>query len=348
MSKEIHELLDGVNAWEAAVVNDGYVDDLDRVTITEAFGTTDAPILFPKVISRVLKEASEPAALITPLLDLVRLGQQRSIEIPAVNAIQAAEIPEGQEYPEQALAFAKQVEGKVSKKGVKVSFTDEVIADSLWDIVGLHVRAAGRAMTRLKEQIALKRFAEAASVVFDNGGGAQTTGRDINGAFNDTLTWDDVIDMAAVLVSEHHQPTDLIIHPLAWAVFLKDPVFHAGGAQVQSAWSKSITTPDAALNSTAPLGLNVLTSPFVGFNPATDDDPASSDVFLIDRNEVGVLLQREDMSVDEWTDQTRDIRSLKMKERYDIVALGDGEGITVAKDVALSRSYDVVVTNEMA
>jgi hypothetical protein len=61
------------------------------------------------------------------------------LEFPAVNAIQAAEIPEGQEYPEQALAFAKQIEGKVSKKGVKLSFTEEVIADSLWDIVGLQV-----------------------------------------------------------------------------------------------------------------------------------------------------------------------------------------------------------------
>ncbi len=36
-----------------------------------------------------------------------------------------------------------EIEGKVSKKGVKLSFTEEVIADSLWDIVGLHVRAAG-------------------------------------------------------------------------------------------------------------------------------------------------------------------------------------------------------------
>jgi len=39
---------------------------------------------------------------------------------------------------------------------------------------------------------------------------------------------------------------------------------------------------------------------------------------------------------------------MKMKERYDIVMLGDGEGITVAKNVRLARNYDVQVTNEMA
>jgi hypothetical protein len=166
--------------------------------------------------------------LVTPLLSVVRLGKGRSLEFPAVNAIQAAEIPEGQEYPEQALAFAKQIEGKVSKKGVKLSFTEEVIADSLWDIVGLHVRAAGRAMARLKEQIALSRFKDAATVVFDNDSGSydDTTGRDITGAFNDTVTWDDVVDMAAVLMAEKHVPTDFILHPLMWSVFLKNSIFH--------------------------------------------------------------------------------------------------------------------------
>ena len=197
MSKTIQELLSGLPAWETALAEDGYIDSDNRVTIKEAFSSPDAAALFPKVISRTLREAAEPQLLITPLLSVVRLGKGRSLEFPAVNAIQAAEIPEGQEYPEQALAFAKQIEGKVSKKGVKLSFTEEVIADSLWDIVGLHVRAAGRAMARLKEQIALSRFKDAATVVFDNESESydDTTGRGLDGAANKTITWDDVLEL---------------------------------------------------------------------------------------------------------------------------------------------------------
>ena len=350
MSKPIEELLNGYGAWERALVEDGRLDDDNRVTITEAFSSPDAPILFPKVISRTLREAAEPEALITPLLEVVRLGKGRSLEFPAVNAIQAAEIPEGQEYPEQELVFAKQVEGKVSKKGVKVSFTEEVIADSLWDIVGMHVRAAGRAMGRLREQIALGRFADAATIVFDNDDAevADTTGVDIDGAGNGTLTWDDVVDMAAVLMAESHVPTDFIIHPLMWALFLKSSVFHMQGSSYPGAWNYNVRNKDAVANQTAPLGLNVLVSPFVSFTAKTDTEPAKSDVFLIDRNEVGVLLRKDDMSTDEFTDPTRDIRSLKLKERYDIVALGDGEGITVARNVNLARNYEVTVTNEVA
>lgn len=349
MSKKIEELLESLPAWQNALAEDGYLDEDNRVTIKEAFASPDAPILFPKVISRTLKEAAEPQALITPLLSTVRLGKARSFEFPAVNAIQAAEIPEGQEYPEQALAFAKQIEGKVSKKGVKVAFTDEVISDSLWDIVGLHVRAAGRAMARLKEQIALGRFADAATVVYDNSDGAvaDTTGRGIDGVANKSLTWDDVVDMAAVLMAENHIPTDFIVHPLMWSIFLKDSVFHSGGANYGGAWNFRPGSKDSAVNQTAPLGLNVLVSPFVSFTAKSGATPAKSDVFLVDRNEIGVVMVKDDLSVDEWNDPTRDIRSLKMKERYDIVTFGDGEGITVAKNVDLVRNYEVVVTNEM-
>jgi len=334
MSKTIQELLSGLPAWEAAFAEDGYIDLENRVTIKEAFASSDAAALFPKVISRTLKEAAEPQLLVTPLLSTVRLGKGRSLEFPAVNAIQAAEIPEGQEYPEQALAFAKQVEGKVSKKGVKLAFTEEVIADSLWDIVGLHVRAAGRAMARLKEQIALSRFKDAATIVFDN----------------DSGSYDDIVDMAAVLMAENHVPTDFILHPLMWSVFLKDSIFHAGGsaAAVNTSWGYRPQSKEGTLNSTAPMGLNVIVSPFVSFTAKNGSTPAKSDLFLIDRNEVGTLLVKDDMSTDQFDDPSRDIRSMKMKERYDIVMLGDGEGITVAKNVRLTRNYEVAVTNQVS
>jgi len=351
MTKKVEELLDTYEAWELALSEDGNIDEDTRVTIREAFASPDAPILFPRVISRTLKEAAEPQQLITPLLSTVRLGKGRSLEFPSINAIQAAEIPEGQEYPEQALAFAKQIEGKVSKKGVKVAFTEEVIADSLWDIVGLHVRAAGRAMARLKEQIALKRFAAAATIVYDNDDSpdtiANTTGNDVNGVANGTMRWDDIVDMAAVLMAENHIPTDFILHPLMWSLFLKDSTFHLFGSNYQGAWNYSLGSKEGVINATAPLGLNVLVSPFVSFTAKSGSTPAKSDVFLIDRNEVGVLLVKDDMSTDEWNDPTRDIRSLKMKERYDIVMLGDGEGITVAKNVRLTRNYDIAPIHQV-
>ena len=355
MSTKIQEKLGQLPAWEAALANDGYISDEqdEKLTIREAFSSPDAPILFPKAISNTLREAAEPQLLVTPMLSVVRLENGRAMEFPAVNAIQAAEIPEGQEYPEQQLAFMRQIEGRVSKKGVKVSFTEEVIADSLWDIVGLHVRAAGRAMARLKEQIALQRFFDYATTVFDNDDSdyPNTTGRGIDGELNNAYTWDDVVDQAAQLMWEGHVPTDFIAHPVAWAIFQKDPVFRQNGvAGGEALGGRTMDTrPGATFSGAAPLGLNFIISPFVNFEGRNhdDDEPAKTDVFLIDRNEVGVLLVRDDMSTDEWDDQTRDVRTLKMKERYDIQPLGEGEGITVAKNVAVKRSYETYLTSDV-
>ena len=190
----------------------------------------------------------------------------------------------------------------------------------------------------------------AATIVFDNDSASydDTTGRDYNGVFNATITWDDVIDMAAVLMSENHVPTDFILHPLMWSVFLKDSAFHTFGVanSVSTSWGYRPQTAEGALNATAPMGLNVMVSPFVSFTAKSGSTAAKSDLFLIDRNEVGTLLVKDDMSTDQFDDPGRDIRQLKMKERYDIVMLGDGEGITVAKNVSLARNYEVYLTNE--
>jgi hypothetical protein len=155
--------------------------------------------------------------------------------------------------------------------------------------------------------------------------------------------------MAAVLMAEKHIPTDFILHPLMWSVFLKDSVFHYGGAAsaVNTSWGYRPQNADGAINATAPLGLNVLVSPFVSFTAKSGATAAKSDIFLIDRNEVGTLLVKDDMSTDQFDDPSRDIRQMKMKERYDIVMLGDGEGITVAKNVSLARNYEVILTNEI-
>jgi len=348
MHTNINELLKKAENWELALNENGRIDDDNRVSIKEAFSTPDADMLFPKVISRVLREAAEPELLVTPLLSTIRLTKGRSMEFPSINAMQASEIPEGQEYPEQALAVQPQVEGKVSKKGVKVAFTEEVVSDSQWDIVGLHVRAAGRAMARLKEQIALRRFADAATIVYDNDDAAfdDTTGIGMNGVLNDSLTWNDFVDMAAILHAENHFPTDAIMHPLMWSLFLKSAPFQHAGMPPMG-WNQNLSSKSGVVNSTAPFGLNVILSPFVNFTAKSGATPAKSDVFLIDRNEIGSILVKDDLSTDEWNDFTRDIRYLKMKERYDIVCYGDGEGIIVAKNVSLVANHDVYVTKQI-
>jgi len=129
-----------------------------------------------------------------------------------------------------------------------------------------------------------------------------------------------------------------------WSLFLKDNIFHAEGASANVSWGMRPNSKEGVANATAPMGLNVIVSPFVSFTAKSGAAAAKSDVFLIDRNEVGSLLVKDDLSTDQFDDPGRDIRQLKMKERYDIVMLGDGEGIAVAKNVRLTRNYEIQPT----
>ncbi len=107
-----------------------------RITVTEALSTPDASILIPRVISDVMREAAEPMYIGSKFMTQVQLTEGRSIEFPSVGAIRAFDIPEGAEYPNQELEFQlhRTVEIKVGKVGLKVQVTEEMIADSQWDV----------------------------------------------------------------------------------------------------------------------------------------------------------------------------------------------------------------------
>lgn len=332
-----------------------YVDEIDgkevekegRLTIQEAFSTPDASILFPKVIQNVLEEAAEPRAITTPLLSVIRTDA-RAVEFPAVGALRAGEVPEGQEYPDQSLVFTRRLEGKVSKKGLKVPITDETIQDSQWDIVGLHLRAAGRAMQRLKESIAQSRFEEESVVELDNSGGAgtyETTGVDNAdpAVANGTLSLMDIITLAGSLIAEERNFTHMIMHPLAWVILAKDPVvrqFQIYGArdvyEARVPQGRNLYD-DKAFLSMFPWVPSIILSPYVKW----DDSGAAplTDIYAIDAEDIGSILVREEMVTEKFDDPRRDIQTLKLKERYDIVVYGDKQ-IRMAQDVVVARNYE--------
>lgn len=135
----------------------GKVPAQQRVTVSEALTSADANILIPKVISTVVSEAAEPLTTVSSLFQKVTLNEGRSMEFIHFGAIRAFEIGEGQEYPNQSLDLAEggigSIDVKVKKYGLKVAITDEMIADSSWDVIGLHLRAAGRALAAKRTKL---------------------------------------------------------------------------------------------------------------------------------------------------------------------------------------------------
>jgi hypothetical protein len=211
------------NAIESSDVELDTKDLMTSTDLTRMIGTQ---------ITKIVEEAIEPDLLVIPNLfqEVNYSGPGRSIEIGGMGAFHAGEVGEGTEYPEQDFNYAEgdMVAVGISKHGLKVTVTEEVLEDNLFDVFGLWMRMAGRALARHKEISALKLINEFGYTVFDNAAPTDSekgvvTGRGIDGAQNGTMSVDDIFDMYTWMYMRGFVPDTIIINPLAWRVFMSDP-----------------------------------------------------------------------------------------------------------------------------
>ncbi|RHW31981.1 phage major capsid protein [Oceanobacillus profundus] len=315
----------------------------ELVTVKEALNTQDAKILMPRVISGMMREAAEPNYIAADFLQKVRLTEGRSIEFPSMSALRAFDIGETQAYPEDTPNFQlhRNQEVKVGKSGMIVRISDEMITDSQWDVIGILLRQAGSAMARLKEEKAFRQFSAHGHTVFNNEirekhKEAGTTGMDIEGNYNNTMSTEDLIDMFIGVMANGFNPTDIIMHPLAWSMFFKNDIINSlthaalGGSQI----TNLKINPDQ-VQGRIPFAINLNFTPFAPFN----HDAKMFDMYVIDRNHVGILLEKDPLSTEQFDDPERDIQSIKVKERYGIGILNQGKAVAAARNIAFDKSY---------
>lgn len=347
----------------------GRREELPRISITEALRSADASILFPKAISDVLLRPREPMMIGQQYLaKTVQVDNVRSLEFPVIGAIRAFDLGETQEYPEQLAAFAQYfTEVKVQKVGLRLDIAEEVIQDSLWDVLGLYIEAAGFAMARHKEEKIFNTAMDYGHVVYDNAAASSTMwthGMGADGKYNYTVHFDDLIDALGALVAHEYVPTDIIMHPLGWVVWAKDPVLRAqfltGGQIGQSVWS---TLPQFDQSVNMPWNINYVVTPFQPITLSSKitghsggganspyPDPANlpethlTHITIIDRNQAIIVLQREPMEMENFEEWRRDTRVVKVRERYGVAALNQGRAISMIKNIRLDTNYAPVMT----
>ncbi len=361
-------------------MNNGYENPVDQFDPTkkdqkigyrdmvDALSTPDASILIGRVVSNVVKEAIEPLLVGASLLHTIRFSAGQQITFPAAGAFTAEDIPEGGEYPERKLEVAGTVTAFIGKSGVKVRITDEMLRYSQYDVMNMHIRAAGRALARHKETKIFNMINTQGTTTFDNNvANKQTSGRDSAGTGNGTITLDDLLVMYAKIVEQGFIPNALLMSPLGWLIFARDPILRAFGfanggpifqpmqgkpGLARSWYSGGINTgPTAQAQNAAttftnvpnlfPAPLRIIVSPFCSFTAATSSLAAYTDIIMCDTNELGILVVDEDVTNEEWDDPNRDIRSIKFRERYGLGILNEGKAIAVAKNINVKRAYDL-------
>jgi hypothetical protein len=330
-----------------------------NLSMKEAVHSADFKILFPKVISDTLQQPIEPTYIGQGLLArTIQVDGARIMEFPTLGAIRAFELADSQEPPEQDPAFSKNItEIRVRRFGLKLEFSNEVLDESQWDILALYTNAAGNAMMRKKEELIFNEYETRAITIFNNAStntALHTTGVGSDGTTpNATFDHMDLLDMMAALGTNGYNPTDVIVHPMAWAIWAKDPflrfqlMYKGGVGQTLGNFSQE----PAGIQTYMPFGLNVVVSPFqtIAYNTSLSTGLSGftshySTITVVDRNSSLLVLQRTPMSMVQWENPIRDIRSMAFHEKYGLSILNGGRSAVVAKNVRIAVNYQPLYT----
>jgi len=295
------------------------------------------------------------------------------------------DIPEGGEYPEGKLTQGgSAMVANIGKSGIAVKITDEMIRYSQVDVINMHLRAAARCLARHKEVKIFNMLGTMGEAFYDNANPQDsvlgvTHGRGFNGAANGSVTAEDLFDLWGHLLARGFNGNSMLMHPLCYTMFLKEPNMRAmffngntnilfaswkGNAKGGNPWQQAAggmstsaieninpdTDPtlrnqliDSApqLPGYLPNQMNVIVSPFVKYDPIRK----LTDIMIFDANELGVILVDEDPTTEEWDDPARDIRKIKIRERYALGILNEGRAVALIKNAV---NVDNMVTSRPA
>jgi hypothetical protein len=212
------------------VVKDEKAGEFGTITLKDLVTKEDLMRFIPQTVETVIREAIEPNLFIVQkLCQQVQFELGSRIQIGAVGALEAGRVGQGGEYPERMLDLdgGDMVAVTTDRYGLKISLTEEVVQQNQFDVVNIWLRAAGKAMARCKERVAAKVINEMGYKIFDNitptaSYMGSTTGRDITGAANGSMTSSDVFEMYAYGLNRGFTMDTLMMHPLAWKTFMTD------------------------------------------------------------------------------------------------------------------------------
>lgn len=357
-----------------------------RVKLRDTLALPNATFLIPQVINQFLREGIEPLLVGPSLLTRIDYKPGMTVSFPAIGALTAYDIAPGQEFPEYGpdLGGAEIAEIKISKSGLALKFLDDIIEQDNFGLIRYWVKLAGNALARHKEVKIFNFISSSGVTIFNNLASpatyqtpvkGYTTGRDTTGAYNGTLTHDDWFDAVSFGMSQGYIYNTILMHPLTWAMWVKDPYLRAfamqnGGGSFFANWTGNPATqannwndPIQKLGPTPP-GQNVdpttvmsevmsqmqNTAPTIpGYFPFPmriivspfvrfDDTNNLTDIIMFDSANLGALIVKDDLRTAEWKEPSRDITKMKIWEAYSFAILNQGQGVGVIRNVKVSTN----------
>lgn len=221
----------GYTLFRDTWMNNGFNEPLrEKIEWSDIIATPNARVWLPKVIEEIVREPVEPMLIVESLLDRVNYEPGARITFPAVGALTAFDLAEGQAYPEQQLNISPgTMTVKVGKTGLAFKITEEMRRHSQFDVINLHLRAARRALDRHKEKKGMNYISAMGVTLFDNRNPTDSiygscTGRAIDGTGNGSCRMEDLLRAYSFIMMQGFTPNTLLMHPMTWSMWMADPL----------------------------------------------------------------------------------------------------------------------------
>jgi len=358
-------------------------ENADSISLKDVLAQPDLSRLIPVAISEIVREAAEPELIATRLFTVINQKTGIYIQLPAVGALDnIEEVAPGQEYgtEEITLGGGTTIRIDIRKYGIKLGLTEEMIEQSQWDVIGQWLKAAGKAFARKKNRLCFNLFERQALTLVDNNSpstsvlGRTLPGQDILGNRNGSFSAEDFFDIYAAMLQEGFAPKLIVMHPMSWAIWMKDPIlrtwawqngsgplfnaYDLGGVKRDEFFSGlgmskggarpgELVPPDFIGKPIVPPYLNVpfqvVVSPQVPFDPQKQ----LTSIYFVDPENAGAIVQGEPINHYQWVDPERDIQVIRLREKYGLAILNEGRGVGVVKNVPIvpNRVPEFGITN---
>jgi hypothetical protein len=355
-----------------------------KVSMKDALDIPQAAFLIPKVLTPIVQEGVEPMLIGTSLLQKIDYVPGMHSVFPAFDILTAREVGDGAALP----IFNINVGGgttygvQVKRHGLALRITDTFVQNSTYPWLQMWLRLAGNALARHTEEYIFSYIRSLGTIIFDNSKAVRTsgytgqrpmygatTGRDMTGRYNGGFTADDLFTMYSQVLMQGFIPDTILIHPLLWMVFMRDPIMRefaiqAGGgsffaqfngnpaAQAYQGFynnkglgqglgqtAGNITGPESLpqnQNSSFQIpgyanfgNLRILVSPFVRFNTETKE----TDIMMFNSKNLGALIVKNEPHVKAWDEPQYGIQNIGIESEFGFGVLNEGQAIAVARNV---------------
>ena len=215
------------------------------LALKDALSLWESPIWIPRVVNNTMQEAIEPVLIATKMLQKIPFAGIGSwVDYPVMGALDGDfEVGETESFPEIRITYGAgvQISQAPARYGVAVTFTEDLLRYSHMDVITMVTSQIAKALARNKEEKIFDMWYRLARVSHDNlapndSAYGTTTGRDLTGALNGTLTMDDIFEMYAQGLAQGCVPDLIFVHPLTWLMFLQDANLRSIAMASGSGW----------------------------------------------------------------------------------------------------------------